>query len=78
MSTIKLLHKKDWDFNLYLLDEKQVITVIFFDQIDYPRSFLLDDDECNLSIEETAKLSESIRENYSSYMQREIIPPIFQ
>jgi hypothetical protein len=78
MSAIKLLHKKDWDFNLYLLDGKKVITVIFFDQIDYPRSFLLEGDECNLSIEEAAKLSENIRENYSSYIQREIVPPIFQ
>lgn len=78
MSTIELLHKKNWDFNLYLLDGRKVITVIFFGQIDYPRSFLLDDDECNLSIEQMAELSERIRSNYSLYVQREITPPIFQ
>jgi hypothetical protein len=78
MSTIELLHKKDWDFNLYLLDGRKVITVIFFDQIDYPRTFLLDGDECSLSIEQTAELSEHIRSNYSLYIHREITPPVFQ
>jgi hypothetical protein len=78
VSAIKFLHRKDWDFNLYLLDGKKVITVIFFGQIDYPRSFLLDDSECGFSIEQMAELSGRIRSNYSLYVQREITPPIFQ
>lgn len=78
MSAIKFLHRKGWDFNLYLLHGKKVITVIFFGQIDYPRSFLLGDNECGFSIEQMAELSGRIRSNYSLCVQREITPPIFQ
>jgi hypothetical protein len=76
MKSIKKIDRRDWDYILYKVDGKMVITVIFFGQIDYPRSFYLTDNELSQGISQMPYLSEKIRNNYDTYKDREIFPPI--
>lgn len=72
------LFSRNWDFTVYKLNDKKVITVIFFDRIDYPRTFQLSQDEGNLSFEDFISLADKIRNNYEIYKRVEIIPPILE
>ena len=77
MKNINRIYSKNWDYSLYEIDDKKVITVMFFASfVDYPRSFYLKGDELKLDFESLSVLSEKIRFNYSEYENREIVPPI--
>jgi hypothetical protein len=78
METIKKLYTQRWDYNLYERNKKQIITVIFFDQIDYLRSFYLTKEVEDSKYESLKELSEDIRNNYEKYKDLEITPPIFE
>ena len=75
---LKKLFVQRWDFNLYEVDNKKIITVIFFGQIDYPRSFYLTKEVKEEEYEQLQQLSEDIRNNYEKYEHLEITPPIFE
>ncbi len=77
MKNVSEIYCKAWDFSLYEVDGRKILTVIFMDRIDYPRSFYLLEEEENFNKDELTSLSEKIRRNYDSYKSREIIPPIF-
>jgi len=68
----KELSKRNWDYVLYEIDDNMVLTVVFFDQIDYPRSFEFKKNEIDISSDNLVKLSEEIRENYENFKKREI------
>jgi hypothetical protein len=77
MENIKFLYAKNWDYCLYEIDRKKIITVAFFASFaDYERSFYLNDNELNMNYDELSILAEEIRFNYEQYKDREIIPPI--
>ena len=78
MEAIKKLYTQRWDYNLYERNKKQIITLIFFDQIDYPRSFYLTKEVEDSKYESLKELSEDIRNNYEKYKDLEITPPIFE
>lgn len=78
MNAIKKLFTQRWDYNLYEKNSKQIITVIFFDQIDYPRSFYLKNNIEESEYESLKELSEDIRNHYEKYKDLEITPPIFE
>jgi hypothetical protein len=78
MKKINEIYSQPWDFSLYEVDGKKVLTVIFMDRIDYPRSFHLLKEEEDLSKNDLMKLSKKIRDNYEAYESREIVPPIFE
>jgi len=72
----RLICKRNWDYILFKVGDEFVLTAMFFDQIDYPRSFKIgqnDHDEESLK-----KLSEEIRTNYSQFQDNEIQPPIMK
>jgi len=66
-----------WDYELYDINGQKVLTVIFFAQIDYPRSFYLEEREYLFSPDELSELAEKIRMHYEIYKYREIIPTVF-
>ncbi|WP_299183549.1 hypothetical protein [uncultured Chryseobacterium sp.] len=76
MSSIKKLFEQRWDFELYEVDHKKVITVIFFGQVDYPRSFYLEKEVEENGYESLKELSEKIRNHYDEFKHLEIVPPI--
>lgn len=78
MKKVNEIYNQPWDFILYDVDGKKILTVIFMDRIDYPRSFYLLKKEEDLSKKDLKKLSEKIRDNYEAYKSREIVPPIFE
>ncbi|MGD1841444.1 MAG: hypothetical protein ACFB0B_11190 [Thermonemataceae bacterium] len=78
MKNIKEIYSQPWEFSLYEVDDQKVITVIFPDRIDYPRSFQLLKEEESFSKEDHRKLAERIKKNYEAYKSREITPPIFE
>ncbi|MEN9917800.1 MAG: hypothetical protein RL662_236 [Bacteroidota bacterium] len=73
---IKELGKRNWDYVLYEVDDKLILTVIFFSQIDYPRSFVFGRDEVSLHSEDLEKLAQGIRDNYLIYKDKEVNPPV--
>ena len=73
---IKELLKKRWDYVLYEVDNGLILTVMFFDQIDYPRSFIFENNEVSLLPEDIESLSAEIRMNYESFKKNEVKPPI--
>lgn len=77
MNNIEKIYSKAWDYVLYHVKNEKIITVIFFDQIDYPRSFYLTDTERNIDNDHLSFLANDIRNNYLNYKDREIIPPIY-
>jgi hypothetical protein len=70
---MKEITKRHWDYTLYEIDNQYILTVVFFAQIDYPRSFNLTREEANQNL---AELSERIRNNYEEYQDREVKPPV--
>lgn len=73
----KKLFTKQWDFDIYEVKDKKVITVMFFDQVDYPRSFYLNQEVDQSNYESLTTLSQEIRNHYENFKDSEIIPPIF-
>lgn len=68
------LLKNNWDFTLYDVDGKRIISVVFHNSfVDTSRSFLLNKEECQYNFEELKKLSEEIRKNYDLFKDREVI-----
>ena len=79
MGEIKEIYIKRWDYILYEIDDKKILTVMFFaSYVDYLRSFYLEGSELNLNYEELSVLAERIRFNYDDFKNREIIPPIMK
>ena len=77
--TCKEIQKNNWDFTLYDVDGKGVITVVFFQSmIDFSRSFYVTEEEKGLNLEQLKVLAEDIRNRYESYKTREIQPAITQ
>jgi hypothetical protein len=75
MEVLEIIKKK-WNYILFKVDEELVLTVMFFDQIDYPRSFKIEQNDYD--DESLKKLSEEIRNNYSQFQENEIQPPIMK
>lgn len=74
---LKEIVKRNWDFILFEDGNEKIITVVFFDKaIDYTRSFYLTEEEFSLDVSVLANLSVSIRNNYESFKDREILPSI--
>jgi len=73
---INELYTRNWDFTLYQVDDRMVITVTFFGLVDYFRSFLLLPEERTSDFESLKDLSERIRNNYELYKDREILPVV--
>ncbi len=73
---IKKLFQQRWDFELYEVGNKKVITVIFFGQVDYPRSFFLEKEIEENEYGSLKELSEKIRNHYAEFKHLEIVPPI--
>jgi hypothetical protein len=49
MKNTKILHTKRWDYRLYDVDGKKILTVVFFASfVDYERSFYLTESEYEL------------------------------
>ncbi|WOC53153.1 hypothetical protein BPO_p0070 (plasmid) [Bergeyella porcorum] len=77
MKNVEILHIKKWDYCLYNVNGRKVITVVFFNSFsDYERSFYLNPEEVNMNYEELSIFAEKIRFNYVDYADREVIPPI--
>jgi hypothetical protein len=73
----KELQKNNWDFTLYDVDGKKIISVVFYNSfVDISRSFLLNKEEENYNFEELKKLSEEVRKNYELFKDREITPSL--
>ena len=73
----KVLAKNNWDFILYDVDGEKIINVVFYNSfVDISKSFRLIKDEVCYNFEELKALSETIRNNYELYKNREIIPSI--
>lgn len=73
----KLVQKKDWDYSIYNVNGKKIISVVFCNSfVDYSRSFLLRKEEEYYSFEEFAILAEKIRNNVTIYEDREIVPTL--
>lgn len=69
----------NWDFTLYEMDQKKVISVVFYQSFtDISRSFYLEGEENNYDFEKLIALAEHIRNNYYAYKYREIIPDILE
>lgn len=74
----KELYSRNWDFTLYEVENKKIITVTFFGRVDYQRSFHLQKEVNEGEYESLKDLSENIRNNYEKYKEFEITPPIFE
>lgn len=73
----KELQKNNWDFILYDVDGKKILSVVFYNSfIDISKSFILNIKEENYSFEELKILAEEIRNNYEIFKDREIIPSL--
>lgn len=71
------LLRNNWDFTLYEVDEKKIISVVFYNSyVDISKSFVLNKEEELYNFEELKKLSENIRNNYEAFKDREIIPSL--
>lgn len=73
---IKELYISNWDFTLYQVDDKTVISVVFLGLVDFHRSFYLLPNELTENYESLKGLSENIRNNYDNYKEREVVPAI--
>ncbi|SQI41837.1 Uncharacterised protein [Leminorella richardii] len=77
MDNITELCSSQWNYILYSVNGRTVITVIFFDIVDYYRSFYLLDSEITLNEKALVNLAENIRNNAKSYENRERFPAVF-
>ena len=73
---IKKLYTKNWDYQVYQVDEKLVASIVFFGQVDYTRSFYVQANQLSDDYELLDNLSEKIRANYSDYKKFELEPAI--
>jgi ribonuclease PH len=78
MKNVNEIYSQPWEFSLYEVDGQKILTVIFMDRIDYPRSFQLLKEEESFNKDDFRKLAEKIKGNYEAYKSREIVPPIFE
>ena len=78
MNNVNEIYSQPWEFSLYEVDGQKILTVIFMDRIDYPRSFQLLKEEESFNKDDFRKLAEKIKGNYEAYKSREIVPPIFE
>ena len=76
MDNLKQLDSKVWDFTLYEVDGKRIITVTFYGLVDFPRSFYLRESEYPYNHDELVQFAENIRNNYDHFKERELIPAI--
>jgi hypothetical protein len=73
----KEIAKNNWDFILYEIDGKKILSVVFYNSfVDISKSFILREKEENYNFEELKILAEKIRNNYESFKDREVIPSI--
>lgn len=71
------LYKNNWDFTLYEVNDKKIISVVFHASfVDTSKSFQLNEDEEVYNFDELKKLAENIRNNYELYKDREVIPSL--
>jgi len=73
---VKELYIRKWDFTLYQVDDKIVISVVIFGLVDYHRSFYLLPNEVTNDYESLKELSEKIRNTPDAYKEREVVPAI--
>ena len=74
---MKELHSHPWDFTLYDVNGKKIISVVFHNSfVDTSKSFLLKGQEGEFNFERLKKLSEHIRNNYELYKDREVTPAL--
>jgi len=73
---VKEIYSRSWDFTLYQMNDKMVITVVFFGLVDYFKSFSLLPKEVTEDFESLKDLSDQIRNNYETYKEREIVPAV--
>jgi len=74
---MKELYSHPWDFTLYDVNEKKIISVVFHNSfVDTSKSFRLQEGEEKFDFERLKELSEHIRNNYELYKYREIIPSL--
>ncbi|MDH7913762.1 hypothetical protein [Winogradskyella sp. SYSU M77433] len=74
----KELYSRNWDYTLYEVNGKQIITVTIFGRVDYQRSFYLENEVKESEYENLKELSEDIRNNYDKFKSLEITPPILE
>lgn len=72
----KELYSKNWDFAVYQVNDRLVISVVFFGVVDYFRSFYIPQHEFNGVYEDLKSLSGKIRTNYEDFRDLEIMPAI--
>jgi len=73
----KLVLEKDWDYSIYNVNGKKIISVVFCNSfVDYSRSFFLRKEEECYGFEEFAILAQKIRDNVTKYEDREIVPTL--
>lgn len=71
----KEIFKHNWDFVLYDVDGKKIISVVFYNSyVDMSHSFYLKEEELEYDFERLIKLAEYIRENYDLFKDREVDP----
>lgn len=74
---MKEIAKHNWYFTLYQEKEDYIISVVFFNSmVDFSRSFILTEAEKKFNFKQLKTLSENIRNNYNSYIDREVVPTI--
>lgn len=73
---IKKLYWENWNFTLYQVDDKLVLSVVFFGMVDYHRSFYINQDQYEGAYENLKNISENIRNNYENFKDMEIVPAI--
>ena len=71
---MKEVASSPWNYTVYLESSsgRNIITVIFFGAIDYPRSFYLSDND----VARAESIAEDIRSNYNKYVSVEVHPPV--
>lgn len=79
MRILKEIYESSWDFILYQTDEGYVLNIEYSNSaVDFLRSFKISEAEAHLSFEELKQLSETIRKDYDSFKDREIIPVVMK
>ena len=73
---VKEIYTRNWDFTLYQVDGRFVISVVFFGLVDFYRSFNLLEENVPTVLEDLKNLSEQIRNNYDDFKPTELIPAI--
>lgn len=73
MRALREIAKHNWDFCLYETEEGYALNVAFYGVgMDYTRNFRVSEDEAHLDFESLKQLSQQIRDDYTSFKDREI------